>query len=111
MAAWYAELIALRRRIPALADPRPGSAVAACDAAAGWLTVRRGPVTVACNLGAARWVFPAGRDHAILAASDPAVTVSGPNLVLPPDSVVIVAGSWAVIAPGPISRRDPVAVD
>jgi maltooligosyltrehalose trehalohydrolase len=111
MAAWYTELIALRRRIPALADPRPGSAVAQCDEAAGWLTVRRGPVTVACNLGTADWVFTAGPDHDLLAASDPAVTASGPNLVLPPDSVVIVAGSWAVETPGLSSRRDRVAVD
>ncbi|HEV8221847.1 MAG TPA: malto-oligosyltrehalose trehalohydrolase [Streptosporangiaceae bacterium] len=109
--AWYTELIALRRRIPALADPRPGSAVAECDEPAGWLTVRRGPVTVACNLGIADWVFAAGPDHDVLAASDPTVTASGPNLVLPPDSVVIVAGSWAIKAPGPSSRRDQVAVD
>jgi maltooligosyltrehalose trehalohydrolase len=109
--AWYTELIAVRRRIPALADPRPGSAVAQCDEAAGWLTVRRGPVTVACNLGTADWVFLADPDHDVLAASDPAVTASGPNLVLPPDSVVIVAGSWAVEEPRPSSRRDPVAVD
>jgi len=85
--------------------------VAQCDEPAGWLTVRRGPVTVACNLGTADWVFAAGQDHDVLAASDPAVTASGPNLVLPPDSVVIVAGSWAVEVPGLSSRRDPVAVD
>jgi maltooligosyltrehalose trehalohydrolase len=93
---WYTELIALRRRIPALADPRPGSAVAECDEAAGWLTVRRGPVTIAGNLGTGDWEFPAGPDHTVLAVSCRDVTASGPNLVLPPDSVVIVAQSWAL---------------
>jgi maltooligosyltrehalose trehalohydrolase len=94
--AWYTELIALRRRIPALADPRPGSAVAQCDEAAGWLTVRRGPVTVAANLGSGDWVLEAGEGHTVLADSRPAVTASGPDLILPPDSVVIVAQSWAL---------------
>jgi maltooligosyltrehalose trehalohydrolase len=96
MAAWYTELIALRRRVPALADPRPGSAVAQCDEAAGWLTVRRGPVTVAANLGYGDWVLEAGEGHTVLADSRPAVTASGPDLILPPDSVVIVAQSWAL---------------
>jgi len=94
--AWYTELITLRRRVPALADPRPGSAVAEYGEAAGWLTVRRGPVTVAANLGSDDWVFPAGEGHCLLAYSCPGVTASGPNLVLPPDSVVIVAQSWAL---------------
>jgi maltooligosyltrehalose trehalohydrolase len=105
--SWYTELIALRRRIPALADPRPGTAQAECDEATGRLTVRRGPVTVACNLGTTDWAVPAGPGHTVLAVSSPAVTASGPNLVLPPDTVVIVAGSRAIEPPGPTPRRDP----
>ena len=57
--AWYRELIALRRQVPALTDPRLGRVTAECDDEAGWLVVRRGPVTVAANLGAGRWTFPA----------------------------------------------------
>src|SRR6266542_5961755 len=48
--AWHRELIALRRRIPALTDPRLDRIAADCDEDAGWLTVRRGPVLVTANL-------------------------------------------------------------
>ena len=88
--AWYTELIALRRRIPALTDPRPGRVETACDGDLGWLVVRRGPVAVAVNLGVADWTFPAGPDAELLAASDPAVDLTNRGLVLPPDTVAIV---------------------
>ena len=48
---WYRTLIALRRRVPALTDPRLDRTRTDCDPAAGWLVVRRGPVAVAANLG------------------------------------------------------------
>jgi maltooligosyltrehalose trehalohydrolase len=89
--AWYAELIALRRRVPALTDPRPGRVQTACDADLGWLVVRRGPVAVAVNLGAADWAFPAGSGAELLAASDPAVELTNRGLVLPPDTAAIVS--------------------
>jgi maltooligosyltrehalose trehalohydrolase len=88
--AWYTELISLRRRIPALTDPRPGRAETTCDADAGWLAVRRGPVSVAVNLGAADWTFQAGPDAELLTASDPAVDLTNRGVVLPPDTVAIV---------------------
>jgi maltooligosyltrehalose trehalohydrolase len=88
--AWYTELIALRRRVPALTDPRLGRVETACDGDLGWLVVRRGPVTVAVNLGVADWAFHAGPDAELLAASDPAVELTNRGLVLPPDTVAIV---------------------
>ena len=87
--AWYRRLIALRRQVPALTDPRLGRTETDCDSDAGWLVVRRGPVTVAVNLGAAAWTFPAGPSAALLAASDPRVELAGQGLVLPPDTVAI----------------------
>jgi maltooligosyltrehalose trehalohydrolase len=87
--AWYAGLIALRRRIPALTDPRLGRAETACDPDLGWLVVHRGPVTVAVNLGPADWTFPAGPGAELLAASDPAAELTNRGLVLPPDTVAI----------------------
>ena len=87
--AWYRRLIALRRQVPALTDPRRGRTETDCDSDAGWLVVRRGPVTVAVNLGAAAWTFPAGPSAALLAASDPRVELAGQGLVLPPDTVAI----------------------
>jgi len=87
--AWYTELIALRRRVPALTDPRPGRVETACDGDLGWLVSRRGPVTVAVNLGVTEWTFPAGPDAELLAASDPAVELTNRGLVLPADTVAI----------------------
>jgi maltooligosyltrehalose trehalohydrolase len=87
--AWYAGLIALRRRIPALTDPRLGRVETACDPDLGWLVVHRGPVTVAVNLGPADWTFPAGPGAELLAASDPAAELTNRGLVLPPDTVAI----------------------
>jgi maltooligosyltrehalose trehalohydrolase len=88
--AWYRQLIALRRQVPALADPRPGRTETDCDPGAGWLVVRRGPVTVAANLGSASWTFPAGAAAELLAASDPRVEPADRGFVLPPDTVAIV---------------------
>jgi maltooligosyltrehalose trehalohydrolase len=87
--AWYRRLIALRRQVPALTDPRLARTETDCDSAAGWLVVRRGPVTVAANLGAGAWTFPARPAASLLAASDPRVELAGQDLVLPPDTVAI----------------------
>lgn len=87
--AWYRRLIALRREIPALTDSRPGRTETDCDSDTGWLVVRRGPVTVAANVGAGAWTFPAGPAERLLAASDPRVELAGQGLVLPPDTVAI----------------------
>jgi len=87
--AWHRELIALRRRLPALTDPRLDRVAADCDPAAGWLVVRRGPVTVAANLGTASWTRPAASSAQLLAASDPGVRRAGDGLILPPDTAAI----------------------
>jgi maltooligosyltrehalose trehalohydrolase len=87
--AWHRELIALRRRLPALTDPRLDRVTADCDPAAGWLVVRRGPVTAAANLGTASWTGPAASSAQLLAASDPGVRRAGDGLVLPPDTAAI----------------------
>ncbi len=59
--AWYRSLIALRRRIPALSDPRLDETRTECDETDGWLVIRRGPVTIASNLGEKAWTLEAGR--------------------------------------------------
>jgi maltooligosyltrehalose trehalohydrolase len=90
---WYRRLIALRRGTASLTDPRLCRTGTACDPAAGWLVVRRGTVTVAVNLGVAAWAFPAGPAAEILAASDPGIERADRDLILPPDTVVIVTGA------------------
>ena len=92
---WYRRLIALRRRVPVLTDPRLDRTRTECDPAAGWLVVRRGPVAVGVNLGAAVWTFPAGPGAELLAASDPGIHQLSGDLVLPPDTVAIVTGAPA----------------
>jgi maltooligosyltrehalose trehalohydrolase len=89
--AWHRELIALRRRVPALADPRPGQVTVDFSADAGWMVIRRGTAVVASNLGVSDWTYPAGHPMTVLATSDPRVKRAGPGIVLPPDTAVILA--------------------
>ena len=89
--AWYRRLIALRRQFPALTDPRLARTAVECDEDARWLVVRRGPVVMAGNLGGDTWTYPAGHDARLLAASDPRIERTRHSLVLPPDTVAILA--------------------
>jgi maltooligosyltrehalose trehalohydrolase len=89
--AWYRTLIALRRATPDLADPRLDRVETACDPGLGWLTVRRGAVLVAVNLGDRDWACPAGPTAEVLAASDPCIERTDQALVLPPDTVAVLA--------------------
>jgi maltooligosyltrehalose trehalohydrolase len=88
---WYRELIALRRRVPGLSDPRLERIRTAYDISGGWLLVRRDDLAVAANLGTGAWTFPAGPAAELLAASDTRVRRSGTGILLPPDTVAIVS--------------------
>lgn len=91
--AWHRRLIALRRQIAALTDPRLDHIETEYDLEARWLIVRRGPVTVAANLGTGTWSFAAGPPATLLAASDSKIKQTRKGLVLPPDTVAILAGT------------------
>ncbi|HUD39767.1 MAG TPA: malto-oligosyltrehalose trehalohydrolase [Streptosporangiaceae bacterium] len=86
---WYQELIRLRAALPALTDPRWERTTTDYDEAAGRLTLRRGPVLVAVNLGTTDWTCPAAKDATLLATSDPRIKPTPSGLLLPPDSVAI----------------------
>jgi hypothetical protein len=73
-----------------LTDPQLDRVETAYDLQDGWLTVRRGPIAVAANLGRGGWTFPASPATALLAASDPQVVRSRQGIALPPDTVAIV---------------------
>jgi maltooligosyltrehalose trehalohydrolase len=90
--AWHRELVALRRRIPALSDPRLDRVQTEVDEDRCVLTVIRGPVRLYVNLGRADHCFALLPDHdaSILAVSDPGVRLSEANIVVPPDAVAIV---------------------
>ena len=88
--AWHRELIALRRQVPALTDPRLDRVATDYDDQAGWLVIRRGPVIVAANLGVASWTFAAAAPPVhLLAASGPGAETTQRGLVLPPDTAAI----------------------
>jgi maltooligosyltrehalose trehalohydrolase len=87
---WYRTLIALRRRLPALSDPRLDRTRTEYDEAGGWLVIHRGPVAIASNLGGKAWTFEAGPGTAVLAASDPRIARTRDGVELPPDTVAIV---------------------
>jgi maltooligosyltrehalose trehalohydrolase len=87
---WHRRLIALRRQHPALSDARMERAEAQADDQAGWLLLRRGPVSVMCNLADAPTRVPAGAARRrVLLASHAEVDVGGDAVTLPPQSVVI----------------------
>jgi maltooligosyltrehalose trehalohydrolase len=88
---WHRSLIALRRQMPALSDPRLDRVAVEHDDAAGWLLLRRGPVTVAANLGGATCTLPTSASVRLLEASQTSVTWNGPDLVLPPAAVAILS--------------------
>jgi maltooligosyltrehalose trehalohydrolase len=89
MLHWHRRLLALRRQVPALSDPRLDRVEVQCDEAAGWLVLRRGPVTVAANLGAGTCTLPASAPARLLDASQATVSLTGRELVLPPYTVGI----------------------
>ena len=92
---WHRRLIALRRQLPALTDPRLDRIQTEFDQEARWLIVRRGPVTVAANLGSGPWAFAAGPSATLLAASDHKIKQTRKGVVLPPDTVAILTGAHA----------------
>jgi maltooligosyltrehalose trehalohydrolase len=87
--AWHRRLIALRRQIPALTDPRLDRVQTQYDQQDGWLLVRRGPVMVAGNLGGKTRTIPVGPAAELLARSDPGVELAGQGVVLPSDTAAI----------------------
>jgi maltooligosyltrehalose trehalohydrolase len=93
MLAWYQGLIRLRRSTPALNNGEPGNTQVLCDEEQLWLRMRRGNLTVTCNLVGIerRLLVPA--DSQVLLASKLAVTVEDHELVLPPNSVAVFRSS------------------
>ncbi|MFT4113059.1 malto-oligosyltrehalose trehalohydrolase [Silvibacterium sp.] len=90
MLDWYRQLIALRRATPELTDGALDQAEAAFSEEDKWLTIRRGSVFVALNLGkGARTITAPATAHA-LALSENTIALEGTEITLPPDSVAIV---------------------
>jgi maltooligosyltrehalose trehalohydrolase len=88
--AWYQQLIGLRRRLRALADPRLFGIEVDVDEAAGTLVIRRAGMDIMVNLGAAAATFVVPPGTVVLAASAPDVCLAGEKLVVPVDAVALV---------------------
>ncbi len=87
---WYRHLIKLRAQHRELTDPRLSAMAVDFDESAGWLTIRRGTVLVAVNLGQSDWAHEVGDGARLLAGSDSLVRFTDDaTLLLPPDSAAI----------------------
>ena len=100
----FRALIALRRDTPELHDGRRDLTEVAHDERAGWVTLRRGPIVVAANLGADPVTLPLGGE--LMLRHPPSVAVEERTVTLPPDGVVVlrVAASQQVTTPQPAPR-------
>jgi malto-oligosyltrehalose trehalohydrolase len=87
---WYRSLLALRRSLPELTDPRLDQVRAEFDEDARWLLVHRGALRIAANLGDGAAVIPltsgAAGVAAVLLGSDPGISLESGTLTLPPAS-------------------------
>lgn len=108
---WHRRLVALRRRLPALSDGRLDRVRVRFDEAAGWFVLERGPgvrgvpespgvrgvpeskVVVAANLAAEvqRLPVPEAVGEILLTSDEGARLEARGRLVLPPESVALVA--------------------
>jgi maltooligosyltrehalose trehalohydrolase len=86
----YRTLLAARRELPELADPRlPGFAVT-CSEEQRWLVLHRGDLRLVCNLGAESRTVPLDRPAGvILLASSSQARIGEPGLDLPGESFAL----------------------
>ncbi len=105
MLAWYRALVALRRALPQLSDPRLERVESWADEAAGTLVVRRRDVEVVVNLADGERSFEVAESQVLLAASDPAVSVASATVSVPPDAVAILGPSLPPVRATRADRR------
>lgn len=91
MLTWYQSLIHLRRRSSSLNDGRPGQVKVQFDEGKRWLVMKRGSITVMCNLGRDSVELQSSTASSAVLASRPGIAVKGDKVVLPPDSLVIIS--------------------
>ncbi|HUJ66764.1 MAG TPA: malto-oligosyltrehalose trehalohydrolase [Acidimicrobiales bacterium] len=86
---WYRRLICLRRRVPALTDPRLDRQQVTCNEAGNWFLIQRSCYLVAGSLAPSPVVVPVPEGTTLVAASGSSVHLSDQDLLLPPDHVAI----------------------
>jgi maltooligosyltrehalose trehalohydrolase len=91
LVAWHRDLIRLRRAEPALHDGRRDLVEVRFDETSRWLTMERGPITVACNFSDRMATLPldANRSARVLLTSVEPPEVRAESVALGPESVTI----------------------
>ena len=85
---WYRALIHLRGQRPELRDGRFRQVEVNVNEESR-LSIRRGAVVVACNLGESSAMFDVESRHSVLLASHPGVHCSSGAIYLPPESIAV----------------------
>ena len=86
---WHKKLIQLRRDEADLGDELMDHVRTYFDEERRWLVIEHGAIRVACNLASQSQAIPLVGKQQILLASETGIEISGGNINLPPDSVVI----------------------
>ena len=85
----FAVAYELRRAVPELSDPRLDSMQASVDPETATLTLRRGTLVIAVNLGPHPMDLEVAGGIDLIASSSAGVSVGDDTLVVPPDAVAI----------------------
>ncbi|MBA4169736.1 MAG: malto-oligosyltrehalose trehalohydrolase [Chloroflexi bacterium] len=85
--SWYRDLLALRAATPALRDADRSAVEVTHDAEEGWILVRRGPISMAANLGAEPVTVQV--DGVRRLAWPPELQTDAGRVHLPPDAVIV----------------------
>lgn len=88
---WHKKLIALRRQHASLTDGRMDNVTVNFDEEAKWLTTRRGPIEVVCNLSPQRQTVPIASKPLTTLSSESSYRLLDGGVELGPDSVVILS--------------------
>jgi maltooligosyltrehalose trehalohydrolase len=86
---WYRALLAFRARHSSLRDGNYRDAYVSVNEETSQLTIRRGPILIVCNLGAARATMPAAGSRRLLLASEPDVALVGDAVNLPAEAIAM----------------------
>jgi maltooligosyltrehalose trehalohydrolase len=91
--SWYRALIAIRRQHPSLRDGKYRDVAVTTNERQGLLSIRRGGIVVACNLGAPTATLDLEGHHRLVLASDPLVRYQSGAIHLPAESVAVLEHS------------------
>jgi maltooligosyltrehalose trehalohydrolase len=89
MYAWYRDLICLRRATPDLNDSEPGHTHIRWDEEQQWIIMKRGCITLICNLSRTTQTHPLPKRATIALSSRCGVAVENGSLQLPMDTVLV----------------------